>query len=167
VPNYPVTTSARDETTGYGANTNGVALVSLFDNLNTRDSYGEATIDTSAIGTDVISAATFYWYHDGYTKTKAASYQRLIYLGGTLIFNDTGTPAAAGWHSHELTSGELALINKTGDTGVLFDVGNPGGTYFRNWQVAAWDYGGAGARACYLAVTHAPAGGPTKFSILR
>jgi hypothetical protein len=172
VSNYAVNASADDETVGDGATTTGTAMVAKFLNsLGGVYAYGRALIDTSAIGTDTISAATFYWYHNSYTKTKAASFHRRIklgtYLGGTSILDSTATPPAAGWHSEALTSGELSLINKTGDTEVIFDVDDPGGTYDRLWQIAAWDYVPTGTRACYLAVTHAAAGGPTKFSILR
>lgn len=129
-------------------------------------SYGKALIDTSAIGTDTISAATFYWYHTAYTKTKAATYHRKITVGGTAILDSTSTPAAAGWHNEALTSGEFALINTSGDTEIRFIVDDPGDPYDRNWSIQSWDYSDH-SRACYLAVTHAPAGGPTKFSILR
>lgn len=167
MPNYAVSASAKDETVGSGANTGGTLLLALWNNSFATQSYGKALINTSAIGTDVISAAAFKWYHHDYTKTKAASYRRRITIGGTDILVSTATPAAAGWHSEDLTSGELALINKTGETEVLFNVDDPGSTYFRSWNVRSWDYDGAGGFACYLQVTHAPAGGPTRFSILR
>jgi hypothetical protein len=125
-----------------------------------------AYIDTSPIGTDVISAATLYWYHVSYTKTpKAETYQRFIGVGASVILDSAATPPAAGWHSHALEAGELASINKTGNTGVWFQVGDPT-TQQRYWQIRAWDYSPTGTYSCYLAVTHAPAGGPTKVSIL-
>lgn len=123
-----------------------------------------ALIDTSAIGTDTISAATLYWYHVGYTTN--TTYSRIIKVGVDTILNSTATPAAAGWHSEALTSGELAQINKTGSTLVEFDVGTPGKNKYRTWEIRTWDYSG-NAHGAYIAVTHAPAGGPTKFSILR
>lgn len=167
MPNYPVTASAKDETVGSGANTNGAALVvSFLNSAGGLNSYGRALIDTSAIGTDVISAATVYWYHDSYSKTKAAAFHRRVQVNGTAVLESSATPAAAGWHNEVLTSGELALINKTGETEIHFEVDDPGSTYDRTWSVAAWDYGDH-SRACYLVVTHAAAGGPTKFSILR
>lgn len=172
MPNYPVTASAKDETiSDYGASstTSTVMTANFLNSLGSpaRTSYGRALLDTSAIGTDTITAATLYWYHEAYTKTKAATFDRRIIVGGTEILHSAATPAAAGWHSEALLSGELALINKTGETEVLFEVGDPGGSYDRSWTVRSWDNGGAGAYACYLAVTHAAAGGPTKFSILR
>lgn len=169
---YPVTASAKDETVsdyGIDSTTATTMQANFINSLGSpaRTSYGKALLDTSAIGTDTISAATLYWYHESYTKTKAATFHRRIKVGGTAVLDSSATPAAAGWHSEALTSGELALINKTGETEVLFDVADPGGSYDRSWAVRSWDNGGAGAYACYLAVTHAPAGGPTKFSILR
>ena len=170
MPNYPVAASAKDETIGHAANTTGVILTAkVVNTLGGLTSYGTALIDTSAIGTDVISAATFYWYHVLYNKTKAAAYHRRIKidgLSGLSLLDSSATPAAAGWHSEVLTSDEIARINKTGDTRIDFIVDDPGGIYDRYWEVQAWDYGDH-SRACYLAVTHAAAGGPTKFSILR
>ena len=172
MPNYPVTASAKDETIGDGANTNGTTLVAKFLNaLGGLESYGKALIDTSAIGTDVISAATLYWYHVSYTKTKAATFHRRIKIGGLSglsLLDSTATPPAAGWHSEVLTPSEIALINQTGETEIRFIVDDPGSTYDRLWTLQSWDYVPTGTRACYLAVTHAPAsGGPTTFSILR
>jgi hypothetical protein len=167
VPNYAVGASAKDETVGSGANTTGVDLNAFFSNtLGGLTSYGKALIDTSAIGTDVISAVRVYWYHVSYTKTKAATYHRRVKVGGSAVLDSSATPAAAGWHSQDLTSGQFSLINKTGETELRFEVDDPGSTYDRTWVVQAWDYGDH-SRACYLAVTHAAAGGPTKFSILR
>lgn len=169
MPNYAVSASAKDGTNGSGANTNGTSLVASY-NYTTGDptgapSDGFALIDTSAIGTDTITAATLYWYHTGYTKTKTNAYSRRIRVGGTAILDTSATPAAAGWHSEALTSGELSLINKTGETGIGFEMNDPG-TGFNAWTIQSWDYGDH-SRACYLAVTHAAAGGPTKFSVLR
>ncbi len=170
MPNYPVTASNKDGYTG---------SVGSFDTTTTLiaecvNSLGDpitanawANIDTSAIGTDTISAATLYWYHVSYTKSKSATYHRRVRVGGSAILDNSDTPAAAGWHSEALTSGELSLINKTGDTAIGFEVDDPGSSYDRVWSIQAWDYTPTGTRACYLAVTHAAAGGPTKFSILR
>lgn len=167
MPNYPVTASAKDETVGAGATTTGVDMtVSYSTTLGGTSSTGVANLDTSAIGTDTITAATLYWYHSAYTKSKLGTYNRLITVGGHGVLNSTATPPAAGWHSVALDATAQGYINKTGDTQVIFDVGNAN-PYDRQWTIRAWDYGGAGAYACYLAVTHAAAGGPTKFSILR
>ena len=169
--NYAVSASADDETVGHGASTTGVDLIAkVLNSAGGLISNGRALIDTSAIGTDVISAATLYWYHVVYTKTKAATFHRRIniddILVGLSILDSAATPAAAGWHSEVLTPGEIALINKTGYTELFFLVDDPGGAYDRYWEVQSWDYGDH-SRACYLAATHAAAGGPTKFSILR
>jgi len=168
VPNYAVGASNKDGYTGTdGSSDSATTMLAKFVNsIGPNNSYAWANIDTSAIGTDTISAATFYWYHVGYSKTKAASYHRRIRVGGTAILDSSATPAAAGWHNQALTSGQLSLINKTGETAILFEVNDPGDPYDRVWTIQTWDYTGHG-RACYLAVTHAAAGGPTKFSILR
>jgi hypothetical protein len=167
--NYPVTASNKDGTAGDSHDDTSALLSATQNNdpISPAYNYAWAELDTSAIGTDVISAATLYWYHSSYTKTKAATYGRVITVGASTILNTAATPAAAGWHSEVLTSGELASINKTGDTTVHFQVGNPGSTYFRTWQLRAWDYDGAGGFACYLEITHAPAGGPTRMTIVR
>jgi len=166
VPNYAVGASADDQTLGDGANTNGTLLVVTYNYGTTVFSHADATIDTSAIGTDTISAATFYWYHHAYTKTKTNSFHRLITLESTGIFNSSATPGAAGWHSVALDATGIAAINKTGNTMITFSMNDPT-SGFNTWSIRSWDYDGAGGYACYLAVTHAPGGGPTKFSILR
>jgi hypothetical protein len=166
MPNYPVTASADDGYTGTINDTAGTAISAAWTYGPDTHLTGFANIDTSAIGTDTISAATLWFWHVGYTLTSPApTRQRRIKVGGTTILDTTVAAGAAGWKSEVLTAGEFALINKTGVTNVLFEVDDPaaGG---RNWQVQAWDYGDH-SRAPYLAVTHAAAGGPTKFSILR
>lgn len=125
-----------------------------------------ANIDTSPLGTDTVTAARLYWYHANYTKSKGATYRREISVGGTPIMADTGTPAAAGWHYHDLEAGELGSLNHTGVTQIAFGVGYPGVGLYRIWGIRAYEYPTAGAYAIYLSVTHAPAGGPTKTMIL-
>ena len=166
MPNYPVVASADDGYTGTTNDTAGDTFAASWTYGPDAHLTGFVNINTSAIGTDEITAATFWFYHLGYTLTApAATRHRRIKVGGTAILDTTVAAGAAGWKSEVLTAGELALINKTGVTAILFEVDDPaaGG---RNWQVQAWDYGDH-SRAPYLAVTHAPAGGPTKFSILR
>lgn len=168
MPNYPVTASNKDQTVGTNASTTSTVITIAYNygTTPTTYSYGLADIDTSAIGTDVISAATFYWYHAAYTKTKTNSFSRIITVGSVTILDSSGTPPAAGWHSQVLDSTAIAQINKTGDTQIQFNMADPT-VGFNTWTVRSWDYDGAGGYACYLAVTHAPAGGPTRFSILR
>lgn len=165
---YPVATGDKDGTAGDAANTDGVGLVAMYVHSlgdPAPNSGGYAYIDTSAIGSDVISAATLYWYHQSYTKTKSLAYSRTIYVGASLVLNSSATPSA-GWNSEALSGAELAEINTSGETLVQFGVADPG-TGDRVWTVRAWDYDGSGTYACYLEVTHAPAtGGPTRFSIL-
>lgn len=164
MPNYAVTASADDGHTGSVNDTSGTTISASWTYGSDVQTTGFANIDTSAIGTDTISAATFWFYHVGYTLTSPApSRHRRIKVGGTAILDTTTAAGGAGWKSEALTAGELALINKTGVTAILFEVDDPssGG---RNWQVQSWDYSDH-SRACYLAVTHAAAGGPTKFSI--
>ena len=162
--NYAVAASADD---GYTGNTTGDEIIAQHVYVPFElHTYGFADIDTSPIGTDTISAATLWFYHLGYTLTAPApTRHRRITVGGTTILDTTVAAGAAGWKSEVLTAGELALINKTGMTHVEFEVDDytAGG---RQWRLQAWDYSDH-SRACYLAVTHAPAGGPTKFSILR
>jgi len=165
---YPVASGDKDGTFGDGSNTDGVGLVakyvySLGD--PPPNSGGYAYIDTSAIGTDTISAATLYWYHSAYSKSKAAAFSRIIQVGTEVVLNSSATPSV-GWASQVLNSTAIAQINKTGETLISFGVDDPN-PYDRTWSVRAWDYD-SGTSACYLDVTHAPAaGGPTRFSILR
>lgn len=166
--NYAVSASADDETIGDGASTTATVMLAHFNYGVTpaTASYGSGRIDTSPIGTDTISAATFYWYHNAYTKTKANAYTRGVWVGGVSILSSSANPGAAGWHSQTLNSTAIAAINKSGYTAFSFTVDDLGsGT--NNWQVRAWDYDGTGGSACYLAVTHAPAAGTARFSILR
>ena len=164
--NYAVAASANDGYVGTTNDTAGNELRAEYSVVSGEVTAGFADIDTSAIGTDTISAATLWFYHVGYTlTTPALGRRRIIRVGGTTILDTTVSAGTAGWKSEALTAGELALINKTGTTRVLFDVDDPGAGG-RLWRLQAWDYSDH-SRACYLAVTHAPAGGPTKFSILR
>ena len=166
MPNYPVTASADDGYTGTASDTAGGEIVADWDYTLSSHRMGFADIDTSAIGTDSIIAATLWFWHVRYTLTSPATTQhRRITVGGTTILDVTGVAGASGWKSEVLTEGELALINKTGMTHVTFEVDDPG-VGGRIWRLQAWDYGDH-SRAPYLAVTHAPAGGPTKFSVLR
>ena len=164
--NYAVAASADDGYTGTINDTSGTTIVAAWTYGPDTQLTGFANINTSAIGTDTISAATLWFWHVGYTLTSPApSRQRRIKVGGTTILDTTVAAGAAGWKSEVLTAGELALINKTGVTNVVFEVDDPG-SGGRSWQLQSWDYSDH-SRAPYLAVTHAPAGGPTKFSILR
>jgi len=164
---YPVAASNKDETVGSGASTTDPSMLSTYNYTAGTYSYGRAYIDTSAIGTDVISAATFYWYHQAYTKTKTNAFSRIIRIGGLGFLSSSSNPGAAGWHSQALTAGQFSQINTSGETEIGFDMNDPG-VGFNAWTIRAWDYDGAGTYACYFDVTHAPAsGGPTRFSILR
>lgn len=166
MPNYAVAASADDGYTGTTNNTSGDSIVASWTYGPDTHLTGFANINTSAIGTDTISAATLWFYHTGYTLTAPATTRhRRIKVGGTAILDTTVAAGAAGWKSEVLTAGELALINKTGITAILFEVDDPGAGG-RQWSLQSWDYSDH-SRACYLAVTHAAAGGPTKFSILR
>lgn len=164
--NYPVVASADDGYTGTTNDTPGDSILASWTYGPDTHLTGFADLDTSAIGSDAISAATLWFYHLGYTLTSPASTRhRRIKIAGTTVLDTTVAAGAAGWKSLVLTSGQLALINKTGLTQVTFEVDDPaaGG---RLWTLQAWDYGDH-SRACYLAVTHAPAGGPTRMLILR
>jgi hypothetical protein len=167
--NYPVTSSADDWQDGYSGkidNLDELLVQSWWPSEDPGYDLGYADLDTSGIGTDTISAATLYWYHVNYAKERTLGYQRTITVGSATIFSDTSAPGAAGWHSHALTSGELAQINKTGKTRVSFYAGaGLGSTGYREWTIKAWDYGDH-SLAVYLEVTHAPPGGPTKASII-
>jgi len=166
VTNCHVPNSGSDGVTGTYPDTSATVLIAMSNIAVGEYLTAVIDIDTSPIGTDAISAATLYWYHVSYTKTpKAETYQRLISVGSSTILDSTATPPAAGWHSHALEAGELASINKTGNTRVWLQVGDPT-IQQRNWQIRAWDYSPTGTFSCYLEVTHAAAGGPTTVSIL-
>ena len=167
MPNYAVAAGNKDETVGYSANNTGSQMVAQYSTaLGDVSSLGRAYIDTSPIGTDTITAADLFWYHTSYTKSKLTTYSRLISINGVGILNSSATPAAAGWHSQALDATAIAAINKTGESIIIFDVDNAN-PYDRAWSIRAWNHVPTGVSACYLRVTHAPAGGPTRFSILR
>jgi hypothetical protein len=98
----------------------GTTTLSVSYNNNVSPSVytvGFGDIDTSAIGTDVISAASLFIYIHSYTATKFVTKTfRITMDDGTYHFIYEGTFTAAGWYEIPLTSDEFAYINKTGDT---------------------------------------------------
>lgn len=121
-------------------------------------------IDTVSIGTDTITAVDFYWYQDSYNRSGSKS-TYIINLGGTQILSDQ-TNRPNGWSSYSLTAGQLSLINKTGKTYIYYAVGTAEKLYdYRSWNIRTYEYGSSNDP--YLVITHGPAGGPTKMTILR
>jgi hypothetical protein len=167
---YAVGASANDGTGGTGGsapNTTGTILSAEINSGLSADTFGWANIDTSAIGTDTISAASIHWVHHGYTKPKAIAFSRLIYVDSTIILDTADAPGiSGGWDSHDLTAGEFSLIDTSGVTAIVFDVADPGGSNYRKWDIRAWDYDG-GISDAYLSITHAAAGAPPRTTILR
>ena len=166
---YHCTVSADDGQGGTGAHTSGTLNEAEYNRFidPAASSFAYAHIDTSAIGTDVISAATLHYYCNNNTKfPKTLAHNNYIQISTTTIFS-TASKVPSGWNSHALTSGGLSLINKSGDTFIYWRVG--GGLLIgetRNWWIRAWDYTPTGDFSAYLAITHAPAGGPTKMTIV-
>lgn len=161
--------SVDDQQIGDGASTGTTVMVVQHDNTLVLESFCRIHLDTSGIGTDTISAATFHWYaHTASTKgPKAATWDHYIeFNSGATFYSNTSAAEPAGWSSHALTGGELAGINKSGDTVINFMVPDPGSTYGRKWQIRAWDYVPNGDFSAYLEITHAASGGPTKMTII-
>ena len=111
---------------------------------------GHVQIDTSGIGSDTIVSGNLYYYHGSYSKSTEVGYHRGINLNGTTIFNSTDTPPASGWVTLALTPAQLALINKTGFTMVIFWVADPGGAYLRIWAVRAKEFAPTGTYMAHL-----------------
>lgn len=171
MPTYGVAASNKDGWAGTnGPSTTDTVLRAEQSRLLDPDlvRYGWAKIDTSPIGTDEISAATLWWYTESCIKSpKSETFDHYIQIvGGGAIYAST-VQEAAGWKSHALGAGELSLINKTGETEIMFAQNLPtlpdGG---RTWLIRSWDYTPNGTYSVYLVVTHAAAGGPTKMTIL-
>jgi hypothetical protein len=121
-------------------------------------SVGFGDIDTSAIGTDVISAASLFIYIHSYTSTKFVTKTfRITMDDGTYHFIYEGTFTAAGWYEIPLTSDEFAYINKTGDTHMIIGVSSPGALKQRIMNVRAREYVTEGNYSMYMNITHAPA----------
>jgi hypothetical protein len=166
---YHCTASNDDGQAGNDANSNATTMIAEWSLLLSPNviSSGYANIDTSAIGTDEITAATLYWYTEADIKyPKAETFDKYIKIGSTVVWSSTSIQSA-GWASHALTAGELALINKSGDTAVTFHQVEPTQFQgFRRWTLRTWDYTPNGDYSVYLVITHAAAGGPTKMTIL-
>lgn len=126
--------------------------------------YGWSNIETSAITTsNIVTAATLYWYHTSYEKSEEVEFNRDIYIDpGPMILNSDAQPGAAGWKNHVLESSELSYINKSGKTKLLFKVEDPGPDYMRSWLIRSKNYPG-GAMGPYLLIDYDPVavGGPT------
>jgi len=117
-----------------------------------------AEIDTSGIGTDVISAATFYLDSGAYTASRRVTktYKIQIYDGvSAYVTIKSGTWSAAGTISEVLTGGELAYINKTGKTKFRVITDDPGAGKDRSMSINAYET--SQATAMRMDVTHAPA----------
>lgn len=136
----------------------------------TDTSVGE--IDTSGIpDTDVISAATLYFYVHSYTVTGKPAPTK-YYQVWMLSLDDTtnyyigdGIVSAAGWYSIALPSARFADINKTGKTQMSLITTSPGDGKSRLMQIRAKEY--AGTYSMYLSVTHAApsTGSPKQMSL--
>jgi hypothetical protein len=161
--NYPVSAGADDWydklVDGVG-NTKYEGTTTLYAGWNrtitpwSRDD-ASADIDTSAIGTDTISAATLNIYLHSYAASKGTSQTYYVRIGSGSSYQvvHSGT-FSAGWLSINLAS-YLANINKTGVTRVLVSTDDPGNVKFRALQVRAYEYGSS--NQIYFDITHAPA----------
>ncbi len=170
VNEYHCLNSLDDRQIGTDANTGDITMDAREIWDIGASSQGRATLDTSAIGSDTITAATLHWYtHVDSTKfPKANTWAHAIrIIGGSTIYENTTAKESAGWSSHALTGGELAEINTSGDTEFEFAVGAVGSsTYSRLWFLRTWDHTPNGDYSVYLEVTHAAAGGPTKMTVV-
>lgn len=150
-----VDAGADDYTTGNPANdTDTRLMVRYLTNPTEVISTGYALIDTSSIPSDaVITGATFYWYDDDYLYPKGATPQGNIWMCPSscyLIYSFSGS-FSAGPKSHALTSGELAYINKSGDTVFRFTVTIETGKN-RTWFIRAYDGYSGSNEQCRLVV---------------
>ncbi len=171
MPAYHCLNSLDDRQLGSGASTTGTTITIQDNNVLALQSTARIDLDTSGIGTDTITAATIYWYNNvASTKHKDATWDHRIYfyngsVKGSMIYQNTTGAEPIGWRSHALTSGELAEINKTGDTLFLFEVPDPGNPlWHRTWVIRAWDFVPNGTFSVYLEVTHAS--GATKVHMI-
>lgn len=165
-----VNTSADDFTTGNPANSTDNELVIRFLSLSTITSLGFAFIDTSSIPDDAtINSAIFYWYDHEYLEPKGAGVDSSIWIYNGASYQQiyNFTAFTVGAKSHALTTGELAHINKTGDTKFRFTTQENVGKD-RTWRVRAYDgYSGANEQP-RLVVNYTEAGaGISKSMILR
>lgn len=135
-------------------------IIAQKNNITLVDYYATAELTTSSIPDDAtIQSATFYWYNDKYNLSKGINYQQNIYTvsGVDLCLLYTYNSAVApsiGWNSVELNAGCLANINKQGKTVIRFTVNDPGGSYYRSWEIRAFDYDGVGVYAPYMVIEY-------------
>lgn len=160
---YAVASGAKDWDDG--SSTNSTLLIT-FNNISVVEQEGYMNIDTSAIAGDDISAATFWWYNNAYSTVGKPAHLSRIYIMNTgaswVQIWSSAVVLTTGWKSHALTSGELAYIQKGGETRMRFTVDDPGVAKAITWNVRAYEYVTSPDFAGYLAITHAapPAGSP-------
>lgn len=124
-----------------------------------RNAY--ADVDTSSIGTDVISSATLYLNEYDYSvvgRGVAKTYRVRIWTGSNFVTLTNGslTFTTATTRSIVLTSTEIGYINKTGKTSFSIQVDDPGAGCSRIFRCNAYET--SQATALRLNVDHAPAG---------
>jgi len=122
------------------------------------DAFGD--IDTTTIPTtDVISAATLYFYIDSYTARKGTAKTFSVWMlkadETSDLLIDSGTFTAAGWYSVVLTAAEYAEVDKGGKTRIRITVPDSGAGKSRDMYVRAREYATVGTYDMYMDITHA------------
>ena len=128
--------------------------------------YGD--IDLSPIpDTDIITAATLYYYVHSYTSSRGTS---KIYTigstdyGGNIVINKAYT--STGWNSQVLTAAQYGSLTKTGLSQFYFSVPDPGTSKSRYMQLRAYEYSPTDIYDMYLDVTHGPASTRNRIMII-
>jgi len=166
--NYTITTGNDDFYTtrpdGGSISTDYTNTTLIFERNNiiypsiTRIAFGD--INTDAIpDTDVISAATLYFYFDSYTAGRGSTKTYNVWIlkadESSYILIHSGTFVSAGWYSVVLTASEIAEIDKVGKTMFRFTVDDPGALKARRVYIRAYEYDAGHTYPMYLDVTHA------------
>lgn len=165
---YDIATNADDwyQVVGGSTVTGTILLKADFNNVlfPSVESWAIGDIDTSGIGTDIVSNATFYFYADSYTvlparrgaPTKTYKIWMLKTDETNWMLIKSGTYTATGWISEVLTAAEYAEIDRDGKTRFRITVDDPGAGKARILQVRAREYTTEGDWDMYLLVSHAP-----------
>jgi hypothetical protein len=151
-----VAASADDYQTGDNANTGANLMSAQVQNQIGLTSQAVAEIVVSLAG-QTITEARLFWYNDGYTKSKSATFHQAVQFSDdgsnyvTVWSNNPGS-VVSGWQSCDLT----ANLNKTGRNWFRFIVDDPGGLENRKWDIRTIDYGST--YRAYLDITHQDSG---------
>lgn len=135
-------------------------------------SYAYGDIDTSAIGTDVISAVVFYLDEAGYTASKRLpkTYRIQMFRNSistwVTLTNGSSITYSGGTINISLTASEISHIQSSGKTSFRAQVtGTVSAGKYKQLKINAFET--SQATAMRLDVTHAPASVSKKKVLLR